>query len=411
MGRPKSAQPAYLIHKPSGQARVRINGKDHYLGTYGSKESWQAYHQLLADECGTVAPALKIKSTGRGITVGELAQAYMQHTKDYYGPKAAQVHCVRSALRPLGIDNGEAEGKWHQLPVAEFTPLRLQQVLEQRVLHGDRRDNKTTTGKKLCRSTVNATLRLLKKMFKWGVSQELVPHSVYEPLTTVEGIRKGKGKLADMIEEPEKVKPAPIKDIRAAMKEAGPEIATMIEVQLLTGMRPDEVTIMRPCEIDQKGGVWSYRPGKHKNDWRENDEGKEVLIGPKAQKVLKPFIKACPSETDYLFSPVRVQARSIERQREEAGKEPSLVKLSEIKPPRPCYDDASYRQAVRRACKRAKVPVWTPNQLRHNAATFLREKYGIESSQIPLGHKHTKTNEIYAEKSRKKYVEMMREAG
>lgn len=28
------------------------------------------------------------------------------------------------------------------------------------------------------------------------------------------------------------------------------EIATMIELQLLTGMRPDEVTIIRPCDIE-----------------------------------------------------------------------------------------------------------------------------------------------------------------
>jgi Site-specific recombinase XerD len=411
MARPKKDQPSYLLHKPSGQARVRINGKDHYLGDYGSKESWQLYHQLLADECGTVAPALKISSKGNRISVGQLAAAYMQHTKDHYGPKAAQVHCVRSALRPLGVETAEAEGKWHQLPVTEFTPLRLQQVLEQRVLHGDRRENKTTTGDKLCRSTVNASLRILKKMFKWGVSQELVPYAIYDALTTVEGIRKGKGKLAGMISEPSKVKPAPEKDIRAAIKYAGPEIATMIQVQLLSGMRPDEVTIMRPCEIDQKGKVWSYRPGKHKNDWRENDEGKEVLLGPKAQKLLKPYIKACASETDYLFCPARVQERSIARQLKESGKEPSLVKLSKIKPPRPCYDDASYRQAVRRACKRAKVAIWTPNQLRHNTATNLREQFGIEQAQLPLGHKHTSTTEIYAEKNRKAYIEMMKEAG
>jgi len=31
--------PAYRLHKPSGQARVIINRKHHYLGNYGSPES------------------------------------------------------------------------------------------------------------------------------------------------------------------------------------------------------------------------------------------------------------------------------------------------------------------------------------------------------------------------------------
>src|SRR5439155_16055275 len=105
------------------------------------------------------------------------------------------------------------------------------------------------------------------------------------------------------------------------------------------------------------------------------------------------------------------QQRSIERQQKRAGKEPSLMRLSKIKPPRPCYDDSSYRQAVRRACLRAGVPIWTPNQLRHNAATNLRAQFGIENAQIPLGHKHTSTTEIYAEKKRKAYIEMMKKAG
>jgi len=32
-------KPSYLLHKPSGQIRVRIDGKDEYLGKYGLPES------------------------------------------------------------------------------------------------------------------------------------------------------------------------------------------------------------------------------------------------------------------------------------------------------------------------------------------------------------------------------------
>lgn len=404
MGRPKNGQPAYLLFKPKGLARVRIDGRMYYLGQYGSPESWQKYYQLLADKCGTVAPAIQVKASGCRLTVGELAKAFMAHCKEYYGPKASQVYCVRSALRPLD------RGNWGNLPVDQFTPLKLQQVIEQRVLDGDCRDNETTKTGPLSRSTVNSTLRLIKQMFSWGVSQELVPNETYAALTTVKGIRKGKGRLADKMREPGKVRPAPEKDIEATLaelkKSGGHEVAAMIQIQLLTGMRPDEVTTMRPGDLDQDGKVWVYRPEQHKNEWRGDEhEIKEVLIGPRAQKILRPFIDGCESVSDYLFSPIRVQSRA-----KEVG-ESQVLKLWQYHPPRPCYDDASYRQAVRRACRRAKVSVWTPNQLRHNAATNLREKFGIENSQLPLGHKHTKTNEIYAEKNRKQYEKMMIAAG
>ena len=39
MARPKNKIPSYLPHPASGQARVRFNGRDIYLGPYGSPES------------------------------------------------------------------------------------------------------------------------------------------------------------------------------------------------------------------------------------------------------------------------------------------------------------------------------------------------------------------------------------
>ena len=95
----------------------------------------------------------------------------------------------------------------------------------------------------------------------------------------------------------------------------------MVEVQLLTGMRPDEVTITRPCEINTASKpCWIYRPGKHKNDWRDDMENKEVLLGPKAQKLLKPWIEKTSRETDYLFSPRAVAERWNVEEKRRTGK-------------------------------------------------------------------------------------------
>ncbi len=39
--------PKYRKHKASGQAIVTLDGSDHYLGEYDSKQSHAAYEQLI----------------------------------------------------------------------------------------------------------------------------------------------------------------------------------------------------------------------------------------------------------------------------------------------------------------------------------------------------------------------------
>ena len=41
--------PSYCRHKASGQAVVTLNGRDHYLGEYGTPESRARYEQLIAE--------------------------------------------------------------------------------------------------------------------------------------------------------------------------------------------------------------------------------------------------------------------------------------------------------------------------------------------------------------------------
>ncbi len=48
MGSKATRTPGYLLHKVTGQARVRIQGRDYYLGRHNSPESWKRYRQLIA---------------------------------------------------------------------------------------------------------------------------------------------------------------------------------------------------------------------------------------------------------------------------------------------------------------------------------------------------------------------------
>jgi len=76
------------------------------------------------------------------------------------------------------------------------------------------------------------------------------------------------------------------------------------------------------------------------------------------------------------------------------------------------YTTDSYRQAVDRGCERANVSSWSPNRLRHNAATNLRWDYGIDVAQTILGHQlGSAITEIYAEANTAKAKEAVAKVG
>ena len=47
--RPKGSRPTLQHHKPTGRACVTINGRDHWLGKWGSPESRLAYDRMIAE--------------------------------------------------------------------------------------------------------------------------------------------------------------------------------------------------------------------------------------------------------------------------------------------------------------------------------------------------------------------------
>ena len=248
-------------------------------------------------------------------------------------------------------------------------------------------------GRKLNRKYINDHIGVIKRMFRWAVSEQLVDVAVHQALEAVENIRKGRGSRVD---ESRKIKPAPDEHVDAVLPYVSPQIAAMIQLQRITGMRPDEVTIMRPRDIDRSGEVWLYIPESHKMDYKDIE--KVAPLGPKAQEILSEWLDR---EADcYLFSPREVvEAKLAERRRGGVKRKRTRAKKkTPTRQPREHYDDESYCQAVERACKKAGVPKWTPGQLRHNAATDIRRRYGIEAARLVLGHMSTTTTEIYAEK-------------
>jgi hypothetical protein len=72
---PVKRKPAYLLHKPTGQARVRFHKRDIYLGKYGSPESRDRYDEVLAEwfaenNCDSVTLTID-ESADRTRTLGQ----------------------------------------------------------------------------------------------------------------------------------------------------------------------------------------------------------------------------------------------------------------------------------------------------------------------------------------------------
>jgi integrase len=428
--------PSYRRHS-SGQARVTLNGTDYLLGPYNSAESKEAYRRLIAEwleRRGQFQPPQSSEQEKEPISVNELILAYWKHAVEYYGFEKGDrgdAYCLRDALRVV-------KHLYGSIPAKGFGPLALK-ACRSHMLEKD-----------WARTYVNAQMDRIRRMFRWAAEEELLPGSVYQNLRAVASLRSGKSKAR----ETQKVKPVPDGMVDATLPLLQPMPRAMVELQRLTGMRPGEVCRLRGMDLEVSGPVWVYRPGSDQGpegDHKTAHHGHErtVLIGPRAQAVLKPCLKT--DLTDYLFSPKEAESlrNAARRKNRKSPMTPSqAARKPKVKPLRPKgerYRVAAYRLAIYRACDLAFPPPaplakrddetwnewrarltagdraelrrwrkanrWHPHQLRHNAATVLRKEYGIEVAKIILGHATLSATQVYAERDLEKAREIVAEIG
>ena len=388
----KPRVPSYRHHRPSGQAVVTLNAKDHYLGTWKSEASRQEYERLIGEWLanGRRLPTQDVKDDLR---MCELLVAYLKFAETYYeenGQPGREYVCMKAAAKPLSES-------YSRTRVVDFGPLALKSVRQQWVDKG------------LCRTHINMRINRIRRIFKWGVENELVPSSVLHALQAVAPLKMGR----TTAHESEPVRPVPDDNVDAVLPRVSRQVAAMIELQRVTGMRPGEVVIMRPCDVDRSGDVWVYTPAGHKTAYRGHS--RQVYIGPKAQQVLAPWLLR--DAQAYCFSPKEAEAeRNAERRSNR--KTPMTPSQSKRRPKphstrakRERYDVFSYRRAIKYAIERAGVPSWHPHQLRHNCGTQMRRHFGLDVAQIILGHRSADVTQVYAEVDRGKAIEVVLKAG
>lgn len=402
-----NSTPKYRKHRASGQAIVSLSGKDFYLGPHGTKASHAEYDRLVAE---WLQAGRCLADEAEPITVVELLAVYKRFAESYYrknGEPTREVGCIVEAARFV-------TKLYSRTPASEFGPLSLQVV----------QTKMTEAG--LSRGVINNHTGRIKRMFKWGVAQELLPAASFQALQAVGGLRKGRCDAR----ETDPVLPVSNATVEATLPKLREVVADMVRFQRLTGCRPGEVCALRPCDVDTSGDVWSYRLESHKTEHHERE--RVVFIGPRAQDVLRPYLLR--EATAYCFSPADSERKRRREQHAERktplayGNSPGTNRKK--KPKRSAgdyYTNNSYRRAVHRACDLAFPPAtkltgdalkqwrseqrWSPNQLRHSAATEIRKRFGLEAAQVTLGHANANVTQVYAERDMEKAAAIMREVG
>jgi len=156
-------------------------------------------------------------------SVRELCNAYRKFAVTYYrknGKPTRTVERIQMAIKYLRSIYGSTR-------VTDFGPLALRAIQNHLV--------KEKKGRKY----INYLTAEIKRMFKWGVSRELVPAEVFQGLSTVGGLKKGRTEA----HESQPIKPVPNEVVNATLPFLPPVIADMVLFSLLTACLPGEVCL------------------------------------------------------------------------------------------------------------------------------------------------------------------------
>ena len=371
---PKLKPPKYSIDKSKNKAFVRIDGKKNYLpGKINSPESREAYARFeiewwensrrpVGERIATALPVSVDK-----ITVSEVALQFLRHIEATKA-KPNFTH-YRIAVMDFLVKH------YGSIPADDFTAgclnLTRTAIIESR---------------RYCRKMVNDYTRRIVGLFTWGVTMGLVDRMVAWELSLVKPLPPGTPGTFDHDERGYVTDDVIIR----TLPYLPPTLQAMIKLQRLTAMRPSEVFNMRVGDIDKTSipGIWLYRPASHKT---QKKTGKKRVFSFNAteQALIAPYLEG-KKPTDSVFSP---RTAMLERK-------PSWKLRDDIGN---FYKKDSYRTAVLRAIERAnrrlpeeeQLPVWTPYELRHSAASAISVELGEAKAQLQCGHTSQTTTAIY----------------
>lgn len=182
MSRTRNAAPSYIPHAKSGRGRLQWydatgTRREKLLpGPFGSAESLAAKARLELELA--TSPTATAEPVGpEALTVAELLIAYLNYAERHYrepdGSPTDEVRHLKTVMRHVRELYGDA-------PVTTFGPMALKAVRQKFV------------ELKWSRKSINARVERVRRIFRWGVAEELVSPLVYQALSAVAGLQRGR---------------------------------------------------------------------------------------------------------------------------------------------------------------------------------------------------------------------------
>ena len=391
--------PVPRLHKPSGRARLRIDGKEIWLGVFGSLEAKREYDRIIdlfkangrklppnpSPVPNTqIEPIREVPTPKREripprpasrVTITMLIAQFSTWSDRHYrkldGTHTRANENFRCATKPLRKMFGT-------LPVESFGPSKLLALRESWIEKG------------LARKTINGMVRRVRQIFKWGISRELIPFEVYARLQMVETLQPGRGG----VESPGTRGSVPLELIEKTIPHLPLLIQAFVVVAYHSGCRVGELASLTTGMLDRSGEVWIADLADHKT--AHKGKRRRLYFGPKAQIALQPWLLPDQPE-EPIFSPLRVD----EKQKKRRGK----------KRPGRTYFRNSLGQVLRRAIRRAGIEPWTLGQLRHSAAVRITDEFDLETARQLLGYSDASMTRHYSQDANHAAKEAARKIG
>ena len=213
MARPRIPNPKYRVHV-SGQAFVRLGGKDYYLGPNGTAESHARYHALLATYNAngqTIPETIPCHQSDTQITLSTVTANYAATELPRYESNSGSYSRISGCLKLM-------ESMFGTTPVDDFGPVKLREIRTILIKTGN------------SRRYINDQVRDVIRIMKHGVSIELVNPTTIAGLETLPSLRTGEAP------DPPPRTGVSLEDVQNKLPELSPVVASM-EVSFLPNTR------------------------------------------------------------------------------------------------------------------------------------------------------------------------------
>ncbi len=381
MGR-KPNWPPKLVRKPgTTEARTYHAGRWWTCGTWDvaagapTPEAKARHAVLLARWLADPGSAVRPKGE---LLVGGLIADWLASADGAKTPHARQM--ARLASEALGDLLGH--------PAAAFGPAELLGW-------------QAALGTRYAVTTVAALRRPVLQAFGWGEDTDRLPAGHAARLRDCVARRPTPGR-------PLRPRPPAVEaHVRAALRvldRRAPGVAGLVRVHALVGGRVEELLDLEAPAVRRAGvlatprgatlnltkeKVWGAVVERHK---MRQVQDRALVFGPKAQALLGPLLRGNAGRVFDLHA-----GRPDNRRR---GGDSLKARVH------------AYWRWVNAACKKAKVPAWTPRQLRQMVADRVERRFGAEHAAAYLGHgKKGTTQRYYLTVSLTKAAEAARAVG